>query len=96
MNEAKRKNNHENQSLKHNQIFRSLSTQQIPFSTNDLAILICNSNVRHELSDSEYPTRRKQCAEALRLMNLKSFREAKLEHLAGKQHRVHSFKMQEK
>lgn len=71
------------QSLKRKLVFRSLTTQQIPFSTNDLAVLICNSNVRHELSDSEYPTRRKQCAEALRLMDLQTFRNAKLENLAG-------------
>ncbi|XP_037038438.1 galactokinase-like isoform X2 [Bradysia coprophila] len=61
----------------------SLATQQIPFSSDDLAILICNSNVRHELSDSEYPTRRKQCAEALSLMNLTSFRDAKLDNLSA-------------
>ncbi|XP_037038437.1 galactokinase-like isoform X1 [Bradysia coprophila] len=62
---------------------QSLATQQIPFSSDDLAILICNSNVRHELSDSEYPTRRKQCAEALSLMNLTSFRDAKLDNLSA-------------
>ncbi|KAJ6634745.1 Galactokinase [Pseudolycoriella hygida] len=60
-----------------------LSTEQIPFSTNDLAILICNSNVRHELSDSEYPTRRRQCSEALSLMKLKSYRDAKIENLTA-------------
>lgn len=53
--------------------------------TEDFAVLICNSNVRHELSDSEYPTRRKQCAEALKLMNLESYRDAKMENLSGKQ-----------
>ncbi|XP_055390172.1 galactokinase-like [Condylostylus longicornis] len=62
---------------------RSLETFQIPFETNDLAILICNSNVRHELSDSEYPTRRNQCAKALNLMGLKSYRETKEEHLSA-------------
>ncbi|XP_055841372.1 galactokinase-like [Episyrphus balteatus] len=55
---------------------RSLETFQIPFLAKDLVVLICNSNVRHELSDSEYPTRRKQCTEALRLMDLKSYRDA--------------------
>lgn len=62
---------------------QSLATQQIPFLADDLAILICNSNVRHELSDSEYPTRRKQCAEALKLMNLTSYRDAKVENLSA-------------
>jgi len=57
---------------------RSLETFQIPFvaGEKDLVVLICNSDVRHELSESEYPTRRKQCSEALELMALKSFRNA--------------------
>lgn len=46
-------------------------------------MLICNSNVKHELSSSEYPTRRKQCNEALKLMGLESYREANLSHLQG-------------
>lgn len=46
-------------------------------------MLICNSNVKHELSSSEYPTRRKQCNEALKLMGLKSYREANLSDLQG-------------
>ncbi|XP_058978153.1 galactokinase [Musca domestica] len=57
---------------------RSLETFQIPFvaGEKDLVVLICNSDVRHELSDSEYPTRRKQCSEALKLMGLRSYRHA--------------------
>lgn len=62
---------------------RNLQTTQIPFETSDLAVLICNSNVRHELSASEYPTRRKQCGEALKLMGLKNYRDAKEENLSG-------------
>lgn len=66
------------------QQFRSLDTTLIPFKTgDDLAVLICNSNVRHELSHSEYPTRRKQCAEALALMNLKSYKDATINGLDG-------------
>uniref|UniRef100_A0A1Q3FNY3 Putative galactokinase n=1 Tax=Culex tarsalis TaxID=7177 RepID=A0A1Q3FNY3_CULTA len=60
---------------------RNLSVQQIPFETTDLAVLICNSNVKHELSSSEYPLRRKQCKQALELMGLKSYREATEESL---------------
>lgn len=65
---------------------RSLETFQIPFDTDDIAVLICNSNVRHELSHSEYPTRRKQCQKALELMNLTSYKDATLKHLAGSYH----------
>lgn len=63
---------------------RSLETFQIPFETDDLAVLICNSNVRHELSHSEYPTRRKQCAKALELMGLNSYKNATIKSLEGK------------
>lgn len=66
-------------------LYRSLDAFQIPFEMGDnLSILICNSNVRHELSHSEYPTRRKQCAQALELMRLSSFRDAAISSLDGK------------
>lgn len=63
--------------------YRSLTAEHIPFNASDLVVLICNSNVKHELSFSEYPTRRKQCSEALELMGLSSYREANLLHLRG-------------
>lgn len=50
----------------------------------DLAVLICNSNVRHELSHSEYPTRRNQCAQALEVMRLNSYKDATIKSLDGK------------
>uniref|UniRef100_A0A034W8X5 Galactokinase n=1 Tax=Bactrocera dorsalis TaxID=27457 RepID=A0A034W8X5_BACDO len=63
---------------------RSLETFQIPFlgGSEDLVVLICNSGVRHELSKSEYPTRRKQCGEALKLMEKTSYRDATVENLS--------------
>uniref|UniRef100_A0A0A1WFE0 Galactokinase n=1 Tax=Zeugodacus cucurbitae TaxID=28588 RepID=A0A0A1WFE0_ZEUCU len=63
---------------------RSLETFQIPFlgGAQDLVVLICNSGVRHELSQSEYPTRRKQCGQALELMEKASYRDAKVENLS--------------
>lgn len=67
------------------QFYRTLDTFQIPFEMgDDLAVLVCNSNVRHELSHSEYPTRRKQCAQALKLMGLNSYRDATIKSLDGK------------
>lgn len=66
-------------------LYRTLDTIQIPFELGDeLAVLICNSNVRHELSHSEYPTRRKQCAQALELMRLNSYKDATIKSLDGK------------
>lgn len=65
--------------------YRTLDTIQIPFElADDLAVLICNSNVRHELSHSEYPTRRNQCAQALELMRLNSYKDATIKSLDGK------------
>lgn len=60
-----------------------METFQIPFQSGDLAVLICNSNVRHELSDSQYPVRRAQCAKALQLMGLGSYRDADITSLKG-------------
>lgn len=64
---------------------RNLATEPIPFEAPDLAVLICNSSVKHELSSSEYPVRRKQCQEALELMGLDSYRDASLDHLKALQ-----------
>lgn len=68
------------------QICRTLDTFQIPFELegDDLAVLICNSNIKHELSHSEYPTRRNQCAQALELMRLNSYKDATIKSLDGK------------
>lgn len=64
---------------------RNLATEPIPFRAPELAVLICNSSVKHELSSSEYPVRRKQCQDALELMGLESYRDATLDHLAALQ-----------
>ncbi|XP_055677533.1 galactokinase-like [Lutzomyia longipalpis] len=56
---------------------QSVTAQQIPLMSDELVLLICNSNVKHELSSSEYPTRRKQCTDALSAMGFTSYRDAK-------------------
>lgn len=60
---------------------QNYETKLLPFKSNNYVMVICNSNVKHELSSSEYPTRRRQCSEALRMMNLKSYRDAKEDNL---------------
>jgi len=52
-------------------------------SSPDVAVLIVNSNVRHELSASEYPVRRQQCEVAAQLLNLPKLRDATRAHLDG-------------
>ncbi len=47
---------------------RSLEASQIPFAGSDAAIVICNSNVKHELAASEYNTRRAECEKAVEIL----------------------------
>ncbi|XP_075973405.1 galactokinase-like [Anticarsia gemmatalis] len=60
---------------------RSLESQQIPMELGDLAVLVTNSNVKHQLTGSEYPQRRAQCQEAADRLGLPSLRDAKVEDL---------------
>ncbi|XP_018417039.1 PREDICTED: galactokinase [Nanorana parkeri] len=63
---------------------RSLKATAFPLTDPKLSVLITNSNVRHELTGSEYPTRRKQCEEAARALNKESLRDASMEELEAK------------
>lgn len=63
---------------------RSLETRLVPLTDPDLVVLITNSNVRHTLTGSEYPTRRRQCEEAAKLLGKASLREATMSDLEGK------------
>jgi len=55
----------------------------VPLSGPDVVVLITNSNVRHELSASEYPVRRQQCEQAAQLLNCHKLRDASLAQLNG-------------
>lgn len=63
---------------------RSLSSTLIPFSDDNVLVLITNSNVKHELTGSEYPTRRKQCQEAALILKKVSLRDATLDDIECK------------
>ncbi|XP_009071752.1 PREDICTED: galactokinase, partial [Acanthisitta chloris] len=60
---------------------RSLETVLVPLSDASLAVLITNSNVRHTLTGSEYPTRRRQCEEAAAALGKTSLRDATMAEL---------------
>ncbi|KAJ8246446.1 hypothetical protein GJAV_G00267880 [Gymnothorax javanicus] len=60
---------------------RSLEATLVPLADPDLVILITNSNVRHSLTGSEYPSRRRQCEEAAGILGKTSLREASLKDL---------------
>ena len=65
---------------------RSRQTELVPMSDPSVAILIINTNVKHQLTGSEYPTRRKQCETAAAALGLPSLREATADLL--EQHRA--------
>jgi galactokinase len=70
---------------------RSRKPELVPMSDSSVAILIANTNVKHELTGSEYPTRRKQCEQAARALGLPSLRDATpeaLEKSKGKMEQV--------
>ncbi|KAJ3607596.1 hypothetical protein NHX12_024647 [Muraenolepis orangiensis] len=67
---------------------RSMEVTPVPLSDPSLVILITNSNVRHSLTGSEYPTRRKQCMEAASVLGKGSLRDATLEELEGARGRM--------
>jgi galactokinase len=58
---------------------RSRETQLVPMSDPSVALLVTNTNVKHELTGGEYAQRRSQCEEAARILNLPSLRQATAE-----------------
>ena len=67
--------------------FRSMEAKLVPMTNPDLVVLVTNSNVRHELTGSEYPTRRKQCETAAAALGKPSLREATMAELEGNWYR---------
>ncbi|KAF2897693.1 hypothetical protein ILUMI_08487 [Ignelater luminosus] len=60
---------------------RTLVSTLIPLADPNIVILVTNSNVKHELSGSEYSTRRKQCQQASLLIKKISLRDANYEDI---------------
>ena len=60
-----------------------MDAKLVPLADPQLVVLVTNSNVRHELTGSEYPTRRRQCQEAAAALSKKSLRDATMEDLCG-------------
>jgi galactokinase len=55
---------------------RSRKPELVPMTDTSVAVLIVNTNVKHELTGSEYPTRRKQCETAASILGVPSLRDA--------------------
>nr|XP_002125829.1 galactokinase-like [Ciona intestinalis] len=60
---------------------RSMESTLIPIDDPDVSVLVTNSNVRHELTGSEYSDRRRQCYAAAEIMKVKSLRKATMKNL---------------
>ena len=64
---------------------RTRTTELVPMSDPSVALLIINTNVKHELSGGEYAERRAQCEEAARNLGVESLRDVTAVQLeAGK------------
>ncbi len=60
---------------------RSLVARQVPLDDPNIAVLIANSNVKHELTGSEYPDRRAACEGAAKALGVKALRDVTYEQL---------------
>ena len=47
---------------------RSLTATPVPLDTTRVAIVICDTNIKHELSDSEYNVRRAECERGVEIL----------------------------
>ena len=47
---------------------RSLEHENVPLDTKDIAVVICDTNVKHDLATSEYNTRRAECEQGVRIL----------------------------
>ena len=61
-----------------------MESKLVPLNDPSVVFVITNSNVRHTLSGSEYPTRRKNCHQAAAIMEKKSLRDVTLQDLESK------------
>ncbi|MDP8163287.1 galactokinase [Pasteurella skyensis] len=63
---------------------RSLETKPTPVPQ-DVAVMIVNSNVKHDLVTGEYNTRRQQCEKAAEFFGVKALRDVSIEEFAKKE-----------
>ena len=55
---------------------RSMATRMVPLKDPSVAVLIANTNVKHELTGGEYAERRRQCEAAAKALGKPSLRDA--------------------
>jgi len=67
---------------------RSKEPAMIPMDDPNVSVLIVNSNVKHELTGSEYPDRRRQCEKTAGLLDVPMLRDATLPMLEAARSRL--------
>ncbi|MDH3718478.1 MAG: galactokinase [Planctomycetota bacterium] len=67
---------------------RSQEIEYVPLASDEVTVLITNSNVKHQLDDGAYAARRKQCHTAADVLEVGSLREATLEQLTAQRSRL--------
>jgi galactokinase len=70
---------------------RTRKTQLVPMSDPSVALLVVNTNVKHELGSGEYAKRRAECEQAAQILGVASLRDAtadQLEKTKGKMSEV--------
>ncbi len=60
---------------------RSETAELVPLDDPSVAVLVINTNVKHELTGSEYPERRAQCEQAARRLGVAALRDVTLAQL---------------
>ena len=58
--------------------------KQIPLLDANVCVLITDTGVKHELSESEYPQRRSQCEKVARILNKEFLRDVSRQELEGR------------
>lgn len=66
-------------------MIRAMEATLVELSDDQVAVLVINSNVKHQLTGSEYPTRRKHCHQAAEVSGKKSLRDVTMSELLGNQ-----------
>jgi galactokinase len=62
---------------------RSRKPELVPMADAEVALLVTNTNVKHELTGGEYARRRAQCEQVARFLGVASLRDATAEMLEG-------------
>lgn len=60
---------------------RSQQAELVPMADPTVSVLIVNTNIKHQLSGSEYSVRRRQCEEAAKILKVASLRDVSSETL---------------